>query len=167
MPDVSRLYGYVLLKFPTETCLSNVTNAGMGIIFTYQSISIQRHYKSTTLLNDAGLSYFLISVSLNILLTLMIIARLVLHNKDIRNATGGTYGSSRLYKAVAAVLIESYALYAISFLTYVVLAVEHEAAQLAFFSILAEAQVRVFVVFPDAPHSWLTVVMNRFSPRTS
>ena len=53
-----------------------------------------------------------ITVSLNILLTLMIVVRLVLHGRSVRVATGSSAGLSGLYKTIATMFIESSALYA-------------------------------------------------------
>ena len=53
-----------------------------------------------------------ISASLNILLTLMIVIRLVLHGRSIHVTTGSPAGLSGLYKTFATTFIESSALYA-------------------------------------------------------
>jgi len=66
-----------------------------------------------------GIPYLSISVSLNALLTLMIVIRLVLHGRNIRAATGSAAGISGLYKAVSTMLIESCALFAVSSLVVV------------------------------------------------
>ena len=77
----------------------------MGIMFVYQ---------------DAGqidgvwsaLPWFTISLSLNILLTLMIVVRLILHTRSCRTALGIT-GIGGLCKAIITMLVESCALYAV------------------------------------------------------
>ena len=102
-----------------------------------------------------GIPYLSISVSLNVLLTLMIIIRLVLHDRNIRAATWFRVGISGLYKAVSIMLIESCALFAVSSLVVVVAMVRgisgledarYPAAFVVdiFFPILAETQVRIF-----------------------
>ena len=50
----------------------------------------------------------------------MIVTRLILHRRNIRKAIGASGGAGGLYTAVVTMLIESYALYAATFLTYVV-----------------------------------------------
>ena len=58
-------------------------------------------------------AYFSISVSLNVLLTLMIVIRIVLHTKATRAALGIT-GIGGLSKAIITMLIESCALHTTS-----------------------------------------------------
>ena len=101
-----------------------------------------------------GLPYLSISISLNVLLTLMIIIRLVLHDRSVRAATGPRAGISGLYKAVSIMFIESCALFTVSSLVVVVAMVRgisgFEVARYPpvfvvgiFFPILVEIQVRV------------------------
>ena len=63
---------------------------------------------------DYGLSYLSISLSLNVLLTLMIVTRLVLHIRNIRTAMEAPSGFTGLYKTVVTMLIESSAIFAAS-----------------------------------------------------
>ena len=91
---------------------------------------------------DFGLPYFSVSVSLNIILTLMIVVRLVLHSKDIRATLGAPGGISGLYKALITMLIESSALYAVNSLLVIGLWTAGSSVAKTFFPILAEVQVR-------------------------
>jgi hypothetical protein len=87
----------------------------------------------------------MISLLLNVLLTLMIVTRLILHIRNMRNAMGTSVEASGLYKSIVSVLVESCALYATSFLVYIVtwsLKGSGQYASEAFQPILAEAQVR-------------------------
>ena len=68
---------------------------------------------------DFGLPYFSVSISLNVLLTLTIVIRLVLHSKDIRATLGTPGGISGLHKAAITMLIEPSALYAINSLLFI------------------------------------------------
>ena len=68
----------------------------------------------------------------------MIVARLALHNRKIRNAAGRASG---LYSAIITMLVESSALYAITFLLYIIPWSMRSGAQFIFFPILAGAQV--------------------------
>jgi len=91
-----------------------------------------------------GLVYFSISLSLNILLTLMIVIRLILHGRNIRAATGSPAGVSGLYKTIATMLIESSAIFAVSSLLYIgLMAAENPVMDLVS-PILAETQVCAF-----------------------
>ena len=86
-----------------------------------------------------------ISVSLNVLLTIMIVVRLVLHSRNIRAATGSLVGINGLCKAVATMVIESSALYAVNSLVLIALWVADNDAAGAFIPILAETQVRALL----------------------
>ena len=51
----------------------------------------------------------------------MIVIRLTVHIRDVQKTMGASGGSRGLYTAVSSMLIESYALYAVAFLLYLVL----------------------------------------------
>ena len=96
------------------TTLTNNADVATAIMYIYQQTA-------TSALGEVfGISYFSISLSLNVILTLMIVIRLVLHRRNLRKVLGTSDGSSGLYTAIATMLIESYALYAIAFLLYIV-----------------------------------------------
>ena len=115
----------------------------MGITFIYQTSQPDSSIWNSVAI-DFGLPYFSISLSLNILLTLMIVTRLVLHSRNVRVAMGVPGGTSGLYKAIVTMLIESCAIYAVNSLLFVGPwgAGSHVAD--IFLPILAETQVRVF-----------------------
>lgn len=76
--------------------------------------------KATAIANDFNYPYFAVSLSLNVLLTSMIVIRLILHRRNIQNAMGASAGAGQLYGAVITILVESSALYAVSFLLFFV-----------------------------------------------
>jgi hypothetical protein len=90
---------------------------------------------------------FSISVSLDIILTAMIIVRLVLLSREIRNAMNAPFRLSGLYKAVITILGESCALYAVTFLLWIGTWATDNPVQYFFFPILAQTQVRGLVAF--------------------
>ena len=97
----------------------------------------------TTQITDETLSYLSLSASLNVLLTLMIVIRLILHTRNIRNAMGIS-GIGGMCNAISTMLIESCALYTVSTLLVIIpLAVDNYVMDI-FFPILAETQVRSF-----------------------
>ena len=100
--------------------LTNTTDVVFGIAnICYDSRT--RYYTATEV--NIATSYYSICLSLNVVLTLMIVVRLVMHIRNIRKATGASDGSSGLHTAAATVvmmLIESYALYACVLLTYTI-----------------------------------------------
>ena len=96
------------------TTLTNNADVATAIMYLYQQIV------PSSLSGVFGISYFSISLSLNVILTLMIVIRLVLHRRNLRKVLGTSDGTSGLYTAIVTMFIESYALYAIAFLLYIV-----------------------------------------------
>ena len=122
---------------------ANVVNIAMGIMFIYQTAQPNGSVWNTDAVNF-GLPYFLLSLPLNILITLMIVVRLVVHSRRTRNATGSLATISKLYRTVATMLIESSALYALSSFLVVGPLIAKSCATNMFLPILAETQVRPF-----------------------
>ena len=85
-----------------------------------------------------------ISLSLNVLLTLMIVVRLVLRCRNVRFAMGSPTRPSGLYKTIATMLIESSALFAVSSLLVIIMWAVSTPAGNTFARILAQTQVRAF-----------------------
>ena len=121
----------------SATTPANVTDAVTGILVTY-------HQAAEPLDNviDFGIPFFAISLSLNVLLTSMIVIRLVRHMKDIQGAIGPLFKPNRLYGIVITILVESCALYVVSFVLYIGPWGAGDGAQLIFFPILTQVQVR-------------------------
>jgi hypothetical protein len=114
--------------------------------------------------------FYSLSLALNILLTLMIVTRLILHSRNTRKLTGGLAGTNGLYKAVVTMLVESCALYAVTYTIFIVLINSDNSAVDIFFPILVEIQVRAVVTFPDTAilgYGCLMAVTNRLSLRSS
>ena len=114
------------------------------------------------------LPYISISLSLNVLLTFMIVVRLVLHGRNFRAATGSLAGFGGLYVAIATMLIESSALFAVSSLVVIGTWATNSTAANAFTPILAETQVRTLL--RSQPFGGLSnygTIMDRLSLRCS
>ena len=107
-------------------------NTATGIMLIYQSTQLTSNISS-------GLPYFSISLSLNVLLTLMIATRLILYARNTRIALG-IIGIGGLCKAAVTMLIESCALNAASSL--LVLGWWSTIVEGTFPPILAETRVR-------------------------
>ena len=91
-----------------------------------------------------GLPYFSILLSLYVLLALMIAARLVLHDRNVRTATESPAAITGFSKTITTMLIESSAILALSSLLVIgPLAAGHPIVGV-FFPILTETQVRAF-----------------------
>ena len=115
---------------------TNIDNIALGTAFVYYDAK---------LINPAwsGLSYLSISFSLNVILTLMIVIRLILHTRRIRTTMGkGGIGESS--KAVVTMLVESGALFAVSLLLVLGTWGAKNYVAESFFPILSETQVRTF-----------------------
>lgn len=124
---------------PAVTPEANVDDIATGILYLHPA-------GPDGTISDllSGLLYFSISVSLNTLLTLMIVVQLVLHGRNVRAATGSPAGISGLYKTIATMLIESSALFAVTSLLYIATAGANSPINDLFSPILAEVQVRAF-----------------------
>jgi len=123
-------------------------NIAMGVVFIYQTSQPESSIWNNVAISF-GLPYFSISVGLNVLLTIMIVTRLVLHSRNVRSAMGAPVGISGLYKAIVTMLIESSALYAVNSLLFIGPwgAGSHIAD--IFVPILAETQVRACLRLGD------------------
>ena len=103
---LARLVRICVLPEPTMTLRANIGSIVMGIMFVYQAVIPAG-------ITWSGLPYYSISLSLNVLLTLMIVVRLIVHARNARTALGTT-GIGGLYKAVITMLVESCAIFTVS-----------------------------------------------------
>ena len=129
---------------------TNTTDVALSVTNIYYSSGMK--FSTPTAINIAT-SYYAICLSLNILLTLMIVLRLIVHVRNIRNSTGDPDGSGGLHKAAATVvmmLIESYALYAGVLLAYTIPSALNSWVVNLFSRVLGAVQVRVVLTIPDA-----------------
>ena len=135
--------------------LANIADPAMGIMFIYHTS--QPGCKACIIDTIAiGTPYFSISVSLNVLLTLMIVTRLVLHSRDIRDSMGPLVRLDGLYKAIVTVLIESCSLYAITFVLFIGTWATTSSLEFVFFPILAQTQVRAVLAFLSPCDFWVS-----------
>ena len=118
----------------------------MGFLFSFSFIVLSKVYSGWT--TALGAAYLSVSFTVNILLTLMIIARLVLHSRNIRSATRAQTGAGGdVYKAIVTMFVESSALYAASLLPIICLWVVSSPVINTFLPAIAGIQVRVASVF--------------------
>ncbi|THH13061.1 hypothetical protein EW146_g7118 [Bondarzewia mesenterica] len=90
----------------------------MGMIFLFQISRPSANLWSETSVNF-GIPYFSLSASLNVLLTLLIAARLLLYRRALRHALGPDHAYSIPYASIAAMIVESSMLYAVSSLLFI------------------------------------------------
>ena len=90
----------------------------------------------------------------------MIVIRVILRRKDLRDAMGPLVAPNRLYKTIITMLVESCALYAASSLLNIGPWCTNNPVQFAFFPILVQAQVRLIYLFRFLLHhdlgTWLS-----------
>ena len=130
-----------------EGCIPGPNSASlkaMGIITLYLSSQPGSSLWSGITVNF-GLPYFTISVGLNVVLTLMISARLILHGRNVRSAMGSTTGIGSLYRTIVTMLVESCSLYAVTSLLFIGPYASNNYASDIFLPILAEVQVGILV----------------------
>ena len=129
--------------------LTNTTDVVLGIANIYYSSGMWTYTATNT---NTNTSYFSICLSLNILLTLMIVIRLIVHIKNVRKATGASDGSGGLHTAAATVvmmLIESYALYAGILLASTISWAADSWVDTLFTGVVGTVQVCVVFPIPD------------------
>jgi len=121
-------------------CLIFLGSMATGVLFLYRTWRLDvKDWESFTI--RYSIPYFSVSISLNVLLTLMIIIRLVLHSRSTRTPAATLAGIGGLYKTIITMLIESSALYALSSLLVIGTFVSGSCAADLFLPILAETQV--------------------------
>ena len=94
-----------------------------------------------------------ISLALTIVLTLMIVTRLVLHDRKMRDASGSGVNAGGLYKSIITTLVESYALYTVSFILSISLEYGGSSVEFIFDTIFSATQVSA-----TPSRSWDTVL---------
>jgi len=125
----------------TTIVRTNITNVAIGTM-----VIIGEAGGSPYIATHFTLPSLLISLSLNVLLTLMIIIRLVLHSRDIRAILGTPLGgTSGLYKTIITMLIESCAIFAVSSVLVIGLLVTGNHALSTFMPVLTGTQVRAIL----------------------
>jgi hypothetical protein len=134
------------LSSPQVECDTNTTDTAMGILFMYET---GRPTDAITIdINNMvyfGAPYFAVSFLLNSVLTTMIVVRLVLHRRNIRNVMGATAGAGELYKATITILVESSALFVVNYLLFIGTWATKSFIQYIFLQMLAQTQVRTSI----------------------
>ena len=122
----------------------------LGSVYIYYNSGTQFY---TVIAGNIATSYNAICLSLNIILTLMIVLRLIVHIRNIRNATGASGRSGGLHTTAATVammLVESSALYAGVLLAYTIPLAMNSLVMTLFSGVTNAVQVRVVFTIPDA-----------------
>ena len=123
---------------------ADVIDVVMGIL-TY-NLAGSKDVSYSSAVTNFGLPCLSITISLNILLTLMIVIRLILHTRNIRTAMGIT-GIGGLSKAVVTMLVESCALHTMSSLFVFAPWAAGYHDVMSFVPIFTRTQVRASLIF--------------------
>ena len=146
---------------------TDVIGAATGITFIYKSSQPFGITYVVSAVRELGIPHQSISVLLNILFTLMIIARLMLHGRGIRDTLGPSASICGWNKDIVTVLTESFALFTVTFLLFVAPWAANNSVVGKSFPILIEIQVRLIT---GSLRSWgrcrLTTVTNRSLPHS-
>jgi hypothetical protein len=97
--------------YTSSNAIINMVDTATGIAFIYELA--QSVYRVPVVFFNIYLSYLSISLSLNVLLTIMIVARLLLHRRNIQNAIGDSAEFGGLYDSIITTIVESYAPYTV------------------------------------------------------
>ena len=115
-----------------------VVDVATGILFLYYGSGQVGHVPS-------AIPYYSIPLSFNLLLTLMVVIRLIVHTRNTRTVLG-IAGIGGLYKTTITMLIESCVIFAANSLLAIVPWAAGESPITNFFTfILSESQVRDFL----------------------
>ena len=129
--------------------LIHIANTASWIGFMYQNFQPSSAMGNDTLSTRFDISSQSISLSLDILLTLMIVIRHFLYSKNLQDAMGPLSGPNRLYKALVTIFAESGALYTVSYVLFLGPWAAGSPVTNIFSSALAQIQVRaIFIPFP-------------------
>ena len=151
----------------TLIILAKVIDAVMSIVTIFQDVPRDRILKSTISFN---LVFCPVSLALTILLTLMIIVRLALHGRGMRNTMGFGTNTSKLYETLVTMFVESYALYTLSFIVNIAFVGVKNPLQSVFGPMVIGTQVRAVSHFQGATmtlRGCLAIVASRSSLRSS
>jgi hypothetical protein len=110
----------------------------MGILTCYQAAQPEQSLATVGTINVA-LSFWAIAVTLNLLLTIMILTRLFIARRHAVAALGREYGET--YTGIAAIVIESASLYAVIGFIFIVLYGMQNLGMLFFLELLVQVEV--------------------------
>jgi hypothetical protein len=99
--------------------LANIDNKVFGVMLIYQTSQPGKSLGNAVADLDLGYLFYIISPSLNVLLTLMIVLRIIQHIRNARTALGNSNKVTEEFDIVF-IFIEPCALYTVIFLLYVI-----------------------------------------------
>ena len=147
------------LPVSTVTQSANLTGTVTGIASIYLFSILGTN--ATPIVIYMASSYFGICLTLNLLVTLMIITKLILHRRNLQRAIGTSSAITGVYTTIVIMLVESYALYAIALLSDIVTSTTLQIAGVYITGkILSNVQVCTVFHFPNA-RAWNDIPPHR------
>ncbi|KAJ7484286.1 hypothetical protein FB451DRAFT_1028404, partial [Mycena latifolia] len=128
---------FAIVALPILMYLGSIV---MSIIVLYQASRPNAHLW-TRLTVDFGIPYYTLSAALNVLITIMITTRLLIYRRAIRKALGDEQALSVPYASIAAMLVESSALYAVTSILFLVPYAVNSDVSNIFLPILVQVQL--------------------------
>lgn len=140
IPGLAFIASTGMRKLFVNICKGLPCYAVLGVLVVFQSArpnaSIWSH--STVIV---AIPYFCLSLALNALLSLLIASRLLWHRRSVLKSLGP--GHTEMYTSIAAMFIESAALYAIVGIVYVICFARGSNVQNLLLGILGQVEVSV------------------------
>ena len=129
-------YNNLVLILPIAVYLAAVACSIALLVFTSNPGAMY----STRIVQVFGTASWSLSLSLNVIVTILIAGRLVFYRRRLRKVLGSNHG--RVYMTILAITVESAALYAIFELIVLVTFLTNSATENVFFPMLGNVQVR-------------------------
>ncbi|TFK62943.1 hypothetical protein BDN72DRAFT_803760 [Pluteus cervinus] len=126
---------FVVILFPSLIYAGCIT---FGLLTVIQSSLPEHSFRSASAINFA-LVYFSLSISLTTIATTSMLCRLLVFRRHVQGVLGSQFGKQ--YTSIAAMMVESAALYAVFCLVFVILYALDNTIQWIFLSALAQIQI--------------------------
>lgn len=148
---------WIIMLFP---CLMLAASVVMGILWLLQLTSDSPFFTSNNI--NYIVPYISLSLALNIIITIVIVLRLLTYRHRISKVLGSGYGTQ--YTSIAAMIVESAALYSAFSLALLILFLLNNPISAAFIELLPQIQViaMLLIVFRVAQgKGWSQDTMSR------
>ncbi|KAG1812181.1 uncharacterized protein BJ212DRAFT_1483356 [Suillus subaureus] len=148
---------WIILLFPG---LMFAASIAMGIMFLLQVTANSPYFSSTNI--NYTVPYLTLSLALNIIITIAIVLRLLIYRHRISKVLGSSYGTQ--YTSIAAMIIESAALYSAFSVAFLTLFLRNNPISETFIESLTQVQIiaMLLIVFRVAQgKSWSQDTMSR------
>lgn len=148
---------WIIMVFP---CLMLAGSIALGILWLLQLTSNSPFFTSTNI--NYTVPYLSLSLALNIIITIVIVLRLLTYRHRISKVLGSGYGTQ--YTSIAAMIVESAALYSAFSLALLILFLSNNPFSAAFIELLPQIQIiaTLLIVFRVAQgKGWSEDTMSR------